>query len=134
MSKRLENYEIFWLGINGRKTWWRRERRVGGEEERNEEKCVEISRLLKNIKDIILFLGYLHFSHSSSQSLSIKSLNFQFNQFSPSLLNIPITKNFLWNSKFTLIIITNLFLINIKFLNFVQSYEITNVTTKVLKP
>ena len=41
---------------------------VGLEEKRM--KSVEISRFFDIIKDIFLLLGYLHFSLSSSQSLS----------------------------------------------------------------
>ena len=60
-----------------------------------EMKIVGFSRIFEIIKDIFLFLGYLYFSPSTSQSLSIKSLDFQFNQFSPSLHNISITNHFI---------------------------------------
>ena len=42
-----------------------------------EMKIVGFSKIFEIIIDIFLFLGYLHFSPSSSQSLPIKSLDFQ---------------------------------------------------------
>ena len=63
------------------------------------------SRMLQFISLIkILFLGYLYFNPLTSQGLPIKSLNFQLNQFGPSLHNISITNYFTEKSKFTLII------------------------------
>ena len=60
-----------------------------------EMKIVGFSKIFEIIKHIFLFLGYLHFSPSTSQSLPIKSLDFQFNQFSPSFHNISITNHFI---------------------------------------
>ena len=58
-------------------------------------KSVGFSRTFEIIIDIFLFLCYLHLSPSTSQSLPIKFLDFQFNQFSPSLHNISITNHFI---------------------------------------
>ena len=123
MSKRLENYVVFWLGIDGKKNLMKKGRKRQQRRRKKWRKCVEISRLLENIKDIILFLGYLHFSPSFSQSLLIKSLDFQFNQFSPCLHNIYITKYFTWKSKFTININYQFTAHNRQISNAVQSYE-----------
>ena len=69
-----------------RESWLRREK---------EMKIVEFFRIFEIIKDIFLFLGYWHFSHSTSQNLQIKSLDFQFNQFTHSLHNLSITNHFI---------------------------------------
>ena len=84
MSKKLENFERFWLKIDESKIWWGDEK--GKSAKKGERmKSVGVSRIFEIIIDIFLFLSYLHFSPSTSQSLPIKSLDFQFNQFSPFL-------------------------------------------------
>ena len=123
--KRTWKFWWFWLEKDERKIWWRKE------ECRLEEKrmkSVEISRFFDIIKDIFLLLGYLHFSPSSSQSLPIKFLDFQFN---PSLHNISITNHFIWKSNFTLSIFTILPLLTSKFLisyNYTKSWMLQSTS------
>ena len=67
------------------------------------EEIWEFSREFKTYTYLILFLlGKLHFYPSNFSNFQIKSLNFQFNQFSPYLPNISLTTYSTWKFKFTL--------------------------------
>ena len=72
-QKKLENFERFWLEIDESRIWWRDEKRESAKKGER-MKSVGVSRIFEIIINIFLFLGYLHFSPSTSQSLPIKVL------------------------------------------------------------